>query len=74
MKQCQKCNETFKWNDDLIQADDGVYHKDCVTLAPIEWVIMDKDDPCNVIGTTGSEHGNLAFDVLDDGEYIDSDH
>jgi len=66
MKRCPECKETFRWNDDVIHADDNFYHKDCVQMIPTGYVAYIGD---HCIGEVDYE--DTACFILDTDEYED---
>lgn len=68
LKQCKACEDTFSWNDEVIIVNDELYHKDCVSLYPTGYYAMLDDEP---LGETENEDGEMACEILDDGEYLE---
>lgn len=70
LKLCEACEDPFSWNTDVIIVDDRFYHKDCVELYPVDYFAMLDDEP---LGETENEDGNMAFEILEDGEYLEDE-
>lgn len=70
LKKCSVCDEQFRWNADVIIVDDELYHKDCVELYPTSYFAMLDGE---VLGVTENEDGQCAFDVLEEGEYMEDE-
>ncbi|WP_079709731.1 hypothetical protein [Paraliobacillus ryukyuensis] len=68
LKKCGACNEEFNWDDDVVEVNGEFYHKDCVTLYPTGYFAMLDDEP---LGETENDDGNMAFEILEEGEYLD---
>lgn len=68
LKQCSACDNPFKWNNDVIIVDDKFYHKDCVEIYATGYFAMLDGE---VLGETENEDGNYAYDVLEEGEYME---
>ena len=68
LKQCKACEDTFSWNDEVIIVNDELYHKDCVSLYPTGFYAMLDDEP---LGETENEDGEMACEILDEGEYLE---
>ena len=68
LKQCKACEDTFSWNDVIIVVNDELYHKDCVSLYPTGFYAMLDDEP---LGETENEDGEMACEILDEGEYLE---
>ena len=68
LKQCKACEDNFYWNDEVIIVNDELYHKDCVSLYPTGYYAMLDDEP---LGETENEDGEMACEILDDGEYLE---
>lgn len=68
LKKCSACDDYFEWNDDVIVVDDKFYHRDCVTLYPTGYVAYLDDE---YLGETENDDGDAAFEILEDGEYVD---
>jgi hypothetical protein len=68
LKLCKACEDSFDWRDDVIVVDDDYYHKNCVELYPIGYIAMLDDQP---LGETENDDGTMAFEVLEEGEYVD---
>ena len=66
LKRCEACDETFSWNDEVVLVNDGVYHKDCVTLYPTGYYAMLDGEP---LGETENDDGSSTYDILNEGEY-----
>jgi len=66
LKQCEACDETFSWNDEVILVNDEVYHKDCVQLYPTGYYAMLDGEP---LGETENDDGSSAYEILNEGEY-----
>lgn len=62
MKACIACEEKFKWDDDVIDVADNLYHKDCVNLYPTGFVAYLDDE---FLGETENEDGQMAFEIID---------
>jgi len=70
LKQCGACSEHFQWNDDVIVVNDDIYHKDCVSLYPTSYFAMLDGE---VLGETENEDGSMAFEMLDEDEYLEDE-
>lgn len=72
MKKCPECLEIFEWNEEVVIIEDEAYHNRCVELYPVEHYAMVGDE---VLGTVENEvgYGDMAFQVLRDGQYKDYD-
>lgn len=70
LKKCEACKESFRWLDDVVIVDDEIYHTDCVTLYPIGYIAMLDGEP---LGETENEDGQPAYDILDEGEYLEDE-
>lgn len=68
LKKCKACEDPFHWNDDVIEVNDEFYHKNCVELYPTGYFAMLDGEP---LGETENEDGSSAFEILDDGEYLE---
>lgn len=68
MKKCEVCGENFSWNSEVVIIDDSLYHKDCISLYPTGYYAMLDGEP---LGETENEDGEMAFEILDDGEYVE---
>lgn len=68
LKRCEACNDHFKWDDVIVIVDDELYCEDCVTLRPIGFFAMLDGEP---LGETENEDGSSAYDILDEGEYLE---
>jgi hypothetical protein len=62
MNKCEACNDPFIWNDNVINVNDKLYHKDCVTLYSTGFVAY-LDDEC--LGETENEDGQMACEIID---------
>ncbi|MBW8350750.1 hypothetical protein K0H71_15040 [Bacillus sp. IITD106] len=69
IKRCEACSDPFRWNDEIIIVDDTLYHKDCVSLYPSGYIAMLDGE---FLGETENEDGNGAYDILNDGEYLEA--
>lgn len=68
IKHCKSCIEPFRWDDDVILVEDDIYHKDCVSLYPTGYFAMLDDEP---LGETENEDGSMAFEIMEDDEYLE---
>lgn len=68
LKRCEACEDLFLWDDDVIEVDDTFYHKNCVEIHPIGYFAMLDDEP---LGETENDDGCMAFEILDQGEYLE---
>lgn len=68
LKRCEACKDPFRWDGEIVIVNDELYHKECVTLYPQGYVAMLDDE---VLGETENDEGSEAYDVLDEGEYLD---
>ncbi|RST57650.1 hypothetical protein D5F11_021560 [Siminovitchia terrae] len=68
IKRCEACEDPFRWNDDVIEVNDKFYHKNCVELYPTGYFAMLDDEP---LGGTENEDGSMAFEILDQDEYLE---
>ncbi len=73
MKKCDECHETFEWDDDVIsiEDEDRLYHRECVHVFPIAYGVNTISD--DWIGETEHEDGVMAFELLQKGEYLESE-
>ena len=69
LKECAVCGDPFKWSEDVVVIDDTLRHTRCVTLHPSGYVAFVGDE---YIGETENDNGDMAFEILDDGEFIDA--
>ena len=67
---CSVCNGYFNWDDDVVIVDDEYYHKNCVELYPTGQFAMLDDEP---LGETENDDGDMAFEIFEDGEYVDAE-
>ncbi|HHB0756531.1 hypothetical protein ACPTFN_12935 [Enterococcus faecalis] len=70
LEKCKACSDYFKWDDDVIQVDNDYYHRDCVTLYPTGYCAFLYED---CLGETENDDGDMAFNLLSKGTYIDLD-
>jgi len=70
LKKCSACEDPFKWSDDVIAVNDEYYHKNCVELYPTGQFAMLDDEP---LGETENDDGDMAFEIFEDGEYVDAE-
>lgn len=68
LKRCEACEDPFQWDDDVIEVERKFYHKNCVELYPIGYFAMLDDEP---LGETENEDGQMAFEILEDDEYLE---
>lgn len=68
IKHCKACSEPFHWDDEVIEVKDEFYHKKCVELYPTGYFAMLDDEP---LGETENDDGSMAFEILDDDEYLE---
>lgn len=66
-KRCEECEGTFRWDDKLVSSGDKFYHKECVHVFPITYGIQLLSG--DYIGESDTEHGEMAYDALEHGEY-----
>ena len=60
--QCKYCEESFKWDDEVIQVESDFYHVSCVKLYPTGWVAYCGDE---YLGETENDDGNMAYEYFD---------
>lgn len=65
-EKCLACKDGFNWDDDIVVVDEELYHKDCVTLYPTGYYAFIDDE---LLGETDNEDGQMAFEILEEGEY-----
>ncbi len=65
---CGACGEVFGWDEHVVKTGDRVFHDECVELYPIGYFIMLDDEP---IGESENEPGQEAYEILEEGQYID---
>lgn len=70
LKKCEVCKNPFHWIDQVVIVHDELYHDGCVTLYPMGFFAMLRGEP---LGETENEDGSSAYDVLDDGEYLEDE-
>lgn len=63
MNKCGACEEPFVWDDEVINVNDTLYHKDCIKLYPIGYVAYLDDE---FLGETENEDGQMACEILED--------
>ncbi|MEN2765808.1 hypothetical protein [Ornithinibacillus xuwenensis] len=68
IKRCKACEEPFNWDDDVVEVKNEFYHKDCVSLYPTGYFAMLDDEP---LGETENEDGSMAFEILEEDEYLE---
>lgn len=71
LKRCEQCEKTFKWDDELVSSGDNFYHKECVHVFPIAYGIQLLNG--DYIGESDVEDGEMAFHLLNDGEYEENE-
>lgn len=62
MSKCKACDDSFKWNDDVIDVADNLYHKDCLNLYPTGFVAYLDDE---FLGEPENEDGQMACEIID---------
>ena len=70
IRRCEECLEEFNWDDQVVNVEGNLYHDDCIELYSNGFVAFDVSG--NFLGETETE-GSMAYDVLEEGEYIDDD-
>ena len=68
LKRCEACHDHFFQHDDIVVVNDEFYHKDCVSLYPIGYIAMLDGE---FLGETENEDGSSAYEILDDGEFLE---
>jgi|GEM_PF-1301332 len=68
IKKCAHCLEEIQSCEEIFEMDNKIYHKDCVELHPIQYVVF-LNDEC--IGTIDADDVQFSDDLLNEGEYID---
>ena len=70
VKRCEACNDPFYMSDTIIEVNNEFYHKDCVELYPTGYFAMLDDNP---LGETENDDGTEAWDLFDEGEYLEDE-
>lgn len=65
---CKECGEYFRAYEEVVQVRNDYYHKSCVTLYPTNYCAFIGDE---YLGETENGDGELVFNWLDEGEYVD---
>ncbi len=68
LKKCEACEDHFRWDDDVVEVKEKFYHKNCVELYPTGYFAMLDDEP---LGETENEDGQMAFEILENDEYLE---
>lgn len=70
LKLCESCGEPFRWDAEVIIVNDEFYHKSCVTIYSSGYYAMIDGE---ILGETENEDGSEAYDILNEGEYLDGE-
>lgn len=65
---CKECGEWFEWCEKIIKVENDYYHRNCVEIYPSKYVAFIDSD---FIGEVENEDGDVALELLSEGEYID---
>lgn len=70
LKRCEACNDPVLWDDMVVIVNDELYHKDCVLLVPTGYFAMLGENP---LRETENEDGQIAYSILNDGEFLEDE-